>query len=72
MIVDPWGVVLAQAPDDQGFVAADLDFASQDRIRERLPSLRNRKPAAYQWPEETESDPARKAVAGPATANGAP
>jgi deaminated glutathione amidase len=51
MIVDPWGVVLAQAPDTECFVAADLDFGSQDRIRERLPSLRHRRPEAYEWPE---------------------
>ena len=51
MIVDPWGVVLAQAPDTECFVPADLDFSSQDRIRERLPSLRHRRPGAYEWPE---------------------
>jgi predicted amidohydrolase len=49
MIVDAWGVVLAQAPDTECFVAADLDFESQDRIRERLPSLRHRRPEAYEW-----------------------
>ena len=27
VIVDPWGVVLAMAPDEECFVAADLDFA---------------------------------------------
>jgi len=46
MVVDPWGVVLAQAPDTECFVAADLDFPGQDRIRERLPSLRHRRPEA--------------------------
>jgi len=50
MIVDPWGVVLATAPDGEGFVAADLDFAAQDRVRESLPSLANRQPQAYRWP----------------------
>ncbi len=71
MIVDPWGVVLAQAPDTECFVTADLDFESQDRIRDRLPSLRNRRPEAYRWPDEAESDPSRKTVAEPAVANGA-
>ena len=33
MIVDPWGVVLATAPDEECFVAAELDFALQDEIR---------------------------------------
>ncbi|MEX2195450.1 MAG: carbon-nitrogen hydrolase family protein [Thermoleophilaceae bacterium] len=52
MIVDPWGEVLARAPDEEGFVAADLDLARQDEVREQLPSLANRVPAAYRWPEE--------------------
>jgi deaminated glutathione amidase len=50
MILDPWGVVLATAPDEECFVAADLDFALQDRVRTTLPSLANRRPAAYIWP----------------------
>jgi predicted amidohydrolase len=51
-IVDPWGDVLARAPDDQCFVAADVDLARQDEIRATLPSLANRVPAAYRWPAE--------------------
>ena len=58
MIVDPWGVPLATAPDEQCFVAADLDFALQDRIRESLPSLANRRPKSYRWPEMAEPDAA--------------
>ena len=54
MIVDPWGVVLATAPDEECFVAADLDFAAQDRVRESLPSLANRRPGAYAWPQTSE------------------
>jgi deaminated glutathione amidase len=50
MIVDPWGVVLAQAPDEDGVIAADLDRARLEDVRRRLPSLANRQPAAYQWP----------------------
>jgi deaminated glutathione amidase len=50
-IVDPWGVVLAMAPDEECFVAAELDIEAQERIREKLPALANRRPAAYQWPE---------------------
>ena len=53
-IVDPWGVVLAMAQDQECFVAADLDIEAQERIREKLPALANRRPAAYQWPEEVE------------------
>ncbi|HEX2436495.1 MAG TPA: carbon-nitrogen hydrolase family protein [Solirubrobacterales bacterium] len=51
-IVDPWGVPLATAPDGETFVAAELDFELQDRIRESLPALANRRPEAYTWPEE--------------------
>jgi deaminated glutathione amidase len=53
MIVDPWGVVLAQVTGDgPGFCAADLDFARQAEVREKLPSLANRVASAYVWPEE--------------------
>jgi predicted amidohydrolase len=52
LIVDPWGEVLARAGDEPCFVAADLDFARQDEVRERLPSLANRVPDAYRWPTE--------------------
>ena len=52
MIVDPWGVILATAHDEETFVAAELDFALQDRVRESLPSLANRRPESYKWPEE--------------------
>ena len=52
MIVDPWGEVLARAPDEEGFVAADLDFERQDEVREKLPSLANRVAGAYRWPHE--------------------
>jgi len=54
LIVDPWGVVLATAPDEECFVSAELDFAALQRVRESLPSLANRQPGAYAWPEATE------------------
>jgi deaminated glutathione amidase len=53
-IVDPWGVVLAMAPAEECFAAAELDFAALDRTRESLPSLANRRPRAYAWPQLTE------------------
>ncbi len=54
-IVDPWGTVLAIAPEEECFVAADLDLAEQERIRESLPSLANRRPRAYAWPQLLEA-----------------
>ena len=55
MIVDPWGIVLAAAPDGEGFAACELDLAGQERIRRTLPSLANRRPEAYRWPEPVEA-----------------
>ena len=53
MIVDPWGEILARASGDgETFVAAELDFHRQAEVREQLPSLANRVPAAYRWPQE--------------------
>jgi predicted amidohydrolase len=52
MIVDPWGVVLAQAPDAQTFITAELDLERQAEIRRSVPSLANRRPEAYRWPAE--------------------
>jgi len=52
MIVDPWGVVLAQAPDEDTVISAELDRAHLEEIRHSLPSLANRQPAAYRWPAE--------------------
>jgi predicted amidohydrolase len=52
MIVDPWGLVIAQAPDAETVIVADLDLKRQAEIRRTLPSLANRRPNAYQWPSE--------------------
>jgi deaminated glutathione amidase len=52
MIVDPWGLVLAQAEDREGHIVADLDLERQLQIRAQLPALANRRPSAYRWPQE--------------------
>src|SRR5690606_22907857 len=51
MVVDPWGRVLAERPTGDGVVVADLDLAQVDDVRARLPSLANRRPRAYRWPD---------------------
>lgn len=43
MIVDPWGTVLATAPDGNGYAIANLDFDNLHRIRRELPSVANRR-----------------------------
>ena len=43
LIVDPWGDVLAQAAEGEGFAMARLDFAAQDRVRASLPCLSHRR-----------------------------
>lgn len=52
MIVDPWGIVIAQATDQETVITADLDTARQDDIRRRLPALAGRRPGAYALREE--------------------
>jgi len=54
-ILDPWGRVLALAPEGECFLAADLDLAEQEQIRESLPALSSRRPEAYIWPQLTEA-----------------
>jgi len=43
MIVDPWGIVLAQLADRPGVAVADCDFEEQSRVRKALPALENRR-----------------------------
>jgi predicted amidohydrolase len=50
LIADPWGIVLAQAPDEETVIAAELDRAHLEQIRAKLPSLANRQSHAYRWP----------------------
>jgi deaminated glutathione amidase len=47
MIVDPWGVVLATAPDVEGTIVADLDLDRLQEIRHRLPALSHRRRDVY-------------------------
>ncbi|HEY6397741.1 MAG TPA: carbon-nitrogen hydrolase family protein [Solirubrobacteraceae bacterium] len=53
LIADPWGLVLACAPDTEAAVVADLDLALLRDIRRRLPSLTHRRPGAYRVADGT-------------------
>jgi predicted amidohydrolase len=55
-IFDHWGRQLALATEpEECFVAAELDLPAQERARESLPSLANRRPQAYAWPQLMEA-----------------
>ena len=49
MIIDPWGLVLAQAPDAETAIVADLSFETLEHVRRRIPALTHRRPEAYGW-----------------------
>jgi deaminated glutathione amidase len=55
LIIDPWGLVLAGAADDEGVIVAELDFDTLRRIREQLPTLARRVPSAYDWSARAEA-----------------
>ena len=43
LIVDPWGVVLAERDEGEGVVLADMDARRLAEVRQSLPALQNRK-----------------------------
>ncbi|MFL5822720.1 MAG: carbon-nitrogen hydrolase family protein [Solirubrobacteraceae bacterium] len=47
MIVDPWGLVLATAPDAEVAVVAELDLSRLGDVRRRLPALTHRRTDVY-------------------------
>jgi len=48
MIVDPWGTVLARAPERECVVIAEIDYAAQDKVRAELPALKHRRADVYE------------------------
>jgi predicted amidohydrolase len=55
MVVDPWGTVVTTASDGVGIAHAIVDPARVDAVRRQIPSLANRRPEAYAWPDESAS-----------------
>ncbi|MGC4106574.1 MAG: carbon-nitrogen hydrolase family protein [Thermomicrobiales bacterium] len=51
LVADPWGLVVAQAPDRAGVTVAELDLDEVTRVRRQIPSLANRRADRYRWPE---------------------
>ena len=43
LIIDPWGLVLAQAGDRPAVIVAECDLEEQERVRAAIPALSNRR-----------------------------
>ena len=57
MVIDPWGTVVAQAPDRVAIVHAELDLDRVDAIRQQIPALANRRPDIYAAPVDIVEPP---------------
>ena len=53
LIADPWGTVVALAPDEETVISAELDRRRLEEVRSKLPSLASRQADAYRWPTPT-------------------
>lgn len=51
MIIDPWGTVMAVAPDIETVIVAEVDLDRVSRIREQIPCLQNRRSDVYELKE---------------------
>jgi len=47
LIVDPWGIVITQAPDEETIIISEIDIDRIYRIREQVPVLNQRRPDLY-------------------------
>lgn len=48
MIVDPWGLVIAQAQDMPTVIMTEVDLAQIEQARAQIPCLEHRRPEVYQ------------------------
>jgi predicted amidohydrolase len=56
-IIDPWGLVLATAPDSECAIVAELDFDLLADVRKRLPALTHRRPPELYELRQTSQSP---------------
>ena len=47
MVIDPWGLVLAQAQDMPTVIVTDVDLSQIERVRTQIPSLQHLRPDIY-------------------------
>lgn len=62
LIVDPWGTVVARAPEQTCAVVADIDYAWLNEVRTKVPALQHRRADLYRippLPEQTVTEPAK-------------
>jgi deaminated glutathione amidase len=56
LIIDPWGRVVTEAGTEETVLVADLDDDEVSATRAAVPSLANRRPSAYRWPDASDPD----------------
>jgi len=44
LIIDPWGEILADGGSEPGLIYADIDLEQVQKVRSRIPSLKNERP----------------------------
>ena len=44
MTIDPWGEVVAELPEGDGYAIAKIDPGHVEQIRQQVPSLANQRP----------------------------
>jgi predicted amidohydrolase len=47
MVIDPWGIVVARAPDGETTIHATIDTDRVAAVRRQIPALANRRPGTY-------------------------
>ncbi len=52
LVADPWGTVLATAPDREYVLRATVDLDYLQKVRRQVPSVQNRQGDLYRWPDE--------------------
>lgn len=52
LIADPWGTVVATAPDRETVLTATVDLDYLQKVRRQVPSVENRQADLYRWPDE--------------------
>ena len=52
LIADPWGTVVATAPDREFMLRATVDLDYLRKVRRQVPSVQNRQADLYRWPDE--------------------